>query len=245
MLLLVPGLLQDMKKLGLRKIAMQTGLSEQEVTNFYFQTASIMQSLPASPEDIDPKVWPALLERARLMTLVVGELSREELLRAKEQAIQNFLPQARQEVQSEYKKRLEQGDLDFHLAGLAREESPSHKDEDICMEAIRLEREQCYGALMKIATESLNPHQACIVKDAKAHAREQTLDASNDLSSVDLLVHLGALLSSLLTLRHHPDLVDPDGVVDHDIDHVVMGMGNILYRGELGFAAPVTGRIIG
>ncbi len=238
-LLLIPSLLQDMKKLGLRKIASKSGLSEHEVSSFYFQTLSLLQGLPDSLDKTAPALWSALLERARLMTIIVGELSREELLKAKQQAIQNFLPQARKDVQAEHQKRLEEGDIDFHLAGLARDDASADKEEEICMEAIRLDREQCYGSLMQVTTEMLNIHQSRIVEDAKAHVHDRTLNSADDITSVDLIIHLGALLDSLLTLKGHPNMGDHQGMVDHDINHVVMGMGNMMYRVELGFSAPV------
>lgn len=233
-LLLIPNLVRDMERLGLRHIIEQTSLPEQDVTSLYFQTKSISQSLPDHPENIDSTLWPALLERAKIMTLIVGELSREELLKAKDQAIQNFLPQARQKIQAEFQRRLEGGDVDFRLAGLSRQRASPERAEATCMEAIKLERQRCYESLMQVRTDQLNTHQAKLVSDAKTYVEECTLNPSDDCSSVDLLIHLGTLLNSLLVLKQHPDLAGHQDVADANIDHVVMGMGNILYRGELG-----------
>src|SRR5690554_4818296 len=86
-LLLIPSLLRNIEKLGLRRIIRTSDFSEQQVTALYFEFVSINRVLPDNPHAIEPAIWQHLLHCVRVMSSLVSLATTEDLERAREAAI--------------------------------------------------------------------------------------------------------------------------------------------------------------
>lgn len=233
-LMLIPNLLGEIERLGLRQTIAKSSLTEQELTSLYFEFKSIARLLPAEPAAIDPVVWPDLLEGLRLLSALVRESARDDLQRAKTRAINQFLPQARKSIQAEFDKRLRRGNVDFRLAGISRPPTSPARAEHTCFEAIRLERRRRYKTIQAMTTDGLDAHQAAVVRSAQRYIQQQMADPPEAFGSLDLLISLVDVLRLLLLLEPDDVVSDPAPPGRISVANVVMGMGNILYCDELG-----------
>lgn len=227
-LLLIPSLLSDIERLGLKQIIAHSDLGERDITSLYFEVKSISQLLPDDPLQVDPAIWGELAHCIRIMQFLVNEAAGDDLARARRRAVNKFLPQARQSIQSEFEKRRRQGNMDFRLAGIARTQAGDGRAEETCMEALRLERQQHFESMVAINVSGLTWHQAVIAQDAKACIQRQMKAPPDDFGAVDLLVSLMDLLRVVLdrdTAGKPPEV---------DVETVVLSLGNMLYRRELG-----------
>lgn len=232
-LLLIPSLLNDIERLGLKQIIAHSALTEQDITSLYFEVKSIAQLLPDDPLQVDPALWGELVHCVRLLQLLVTEAAGFELAQARRRAINTFLPQARQSLQSEFEKRRRQGNVDFRLAGIARTQAGDGRAEETCMEALRLQRQCHFDSLMAINMTGLTWHQAVITQDARACVQQQMEAPPDEFGAVDLLVSLLDLLRVLLdreTARKQSEV---------DVETVVLSLGNMLYRRQLGLDTKV------
>lgn len=233
-LLLIPNLLHDIERLGLKHIIAHSDLPEQDVTSLYFEGKSISQLLPDDPARIDPAIWDDLVHCVRIMRILLNEAAGDELARKRRRAINRFLPQARQSIQCEFEKRRKQGKVDFRLAGIARTQVGEGRAEETCMEALRLERQQRFETMMTTTVAGLNWHQAVIVQSAKAYVQQQMADPPAGSGAVDLVISLMDLLRQLQSPDEASELETQTAPPGVGIETVVMGLGNILYRRELG-----------
>lgn len=227
-LLLIPSLLNDIERLGLKQIIAHSALTEQDITSLYFEVKSIAQLLPDDPLQVDPALWGELTHCVRLLQLLVKEAAGIDLARARRRAIDTFLPEARQSIQSEFEKRRQQGNVDFRLASIARTQAGDGRAEETCMEALRLERQRRFESMTAIDVSGLTWHQAVIAQEAKACVQQQMEAPPDDFGAVDLLVSLVDLLRMVLdreTAGKPPEV---------EIETVVLSLGNMLYRQELG-----------
>ena len=232
-LMVIPRLLREIEELGLPYIIRTSGFSEREVTTLYFEFVSINRVLPADPDRIAPEIWEHLTYCVQVMSAMVNAASVEELARAREQAIRKFLPYARQTVESEYREQCSEGTVDLRLAGiLHQDDSPDHSRE-LCMEAIRLEREQRLESLKALSVEPLDQHSARIVEAAIAYVKSQLTDPPEDFGVLDLVIRLLDLLRLVLALEDDEAAMAalPE---DFSVDKIVLGIGSALYRKELG-----------
>lgn len=232
-LMLIPRLLRDIEELGLPYIIRTSGFSEREVTTLYFEFVSVNRVLPADPERIAPELWQHLVYCVQVMSDMVNSASMEELAQAREQAIQKFLPHARQTVEQEYREQCREGAVDLHLAGVLRQDKAPGHARDLCMEAIRLEREQRLASVKGMSTAHLDAHSACIVEAAKTYVEQTQADAPNDFGLLDLVIRLLDLLRLVHVLETEPET---RGAIPQDfsVDNIVLGIGNALFRQELG-----------
>ncbi|ROU00786.1 hypothetical protein EB809_06625 [Marinobacter sp. R17] len=234
-LLLLPGLLSEIERLGLRKVIARSSLTAADISGLYFEAKTITRLLPDDLDAIDADLWPDLVECARILAMLVREVTREDLARTKRQAINQFLPRARHQVRDEVRRQLGEGNVDFRLAGMTRPPTGDDQAEETCIEAIRLERQRRYQTMMGLDTEFLGSHQAAIVEEARAYVSRQMDDPPEDFGALDLLIHLGDVLRVLLK-------AEQEGVTDEgtappghiSVGNVVMGIGNLLYADELG-----------
>lgn len=231
-LLLIPSLLHEIEQLGLKQVISHSELTEQEITALFFDVKSIAQLLPDDPVRIDPGLWDDLIHCVCTLRLLIREAIGDDLASARRRAINKFLPQARESVQSEFEKRRKAGKVDFRLAGIARADD-GHAEET-CMEALRLERQQRFQALMGFTMAGLSWHQAVVAQAAKAFVQQQMADPPEHFGAVDLVISLMDVLRMLLLLDQTSPSQAGGSPPDVDIDTVVMSLGNILFRRELG-----------
>ncbi len=232
-LMVIPQLLREIEALGLPQIIETSGFSEREVTTLYFEFVSINRVLPADPDRIAPELWQHLIYCVQVMSSMVNAASLEALERARDEAIRKFLPHARQTLESEYREQCSEGTVDFRLAGILKHgDSPDHSRQ-LCMEAIRLERERRLASLKGLSVQGLDPHSACIVEAALAYVQRQKDDPPDDFGVLDLVIRLLDLLRLVLALdRDEAARTAIPG--DFSVDNIVLGIGNALYRKELG-----------
>ncbi|WP_111494042.1 hypothetical protein [Marinobacter bohaiensis] len=237
LLLLLPSLIQDIERLGLRNVIAHASLDQHDVTSLYFEARSIARLLPERPEAVDSELWPDLVQCAQLLTLLVNETAREELARTRRQAINRFLPEARQQVRSAADHP--GGSVDLRLAGLSRAGASA---EDTCLEAIRLDRQRRFEGLRALTTDGLTRHQAAIVEGALHYVRDAMAQPPQATGALDLLISLCDLLRRLQGADSEPEPDAPPPRIN--TANVVMGLGNILYACELGLrrSAPQPGQ---
>ncbi|HET8800951.1 MAG TPA: hypothetical protein VFN01_07185, partial [Marinobacter sp.] len=233
-LMLIPSLIRDIDKLGLRRIIQTSEFSEREVTSLYFEFVTVNRVLPEDPGRIDAAAWAHLLHCVRVMSSLVNLATLEDLSKARDDAIRKYLPHARESLKSEYDQLRREGKVDFRLAGMLRREGSDEQCEKVCMEAIRLEREQRIASIRDLHTGDLSGHQACVVEAAKAFVQRQVDDPPENFGILDLVIRLLDLLRLVLVLESE----SPGGASavssNFTVDNIVLGIGNALYRGELG-----------
>ncbi|WP_148864255.1 hypothetical protein [Marinobacter fonticola] len=233
-LLLIPSLLHEIERLGLKHVIAHASLAEREITALYFDAKSITQLLPDDPARIEPSLWHDLIHCVQLMQLLIGEAEGDALAQTRQRAVNKFLPQARQSLQSEFEKRRQSGQVDFRLASIARNRAGDSHAEETCMEALRLERQQRFESMKALSMHGLNWHQAVIAQQAKACVQQQMTTPPDDFASVDLLISLLDLLRRLIPLEQADEPDKQGNPPNMDIETVVMSLGNLLYRQELG-----------
>lgn len=233
-LMLIPSLLLDIEKLGLRRIIRTSDFSEQQVTALYFEFVSAKRVLPDNPRSVEPAIWQHLLHCVRVMSSLVTLATTEDLARARETAIHRYLPHAKESLKSEYDQMRSQGKVDFRLAGILRGSDTPENSGQVCMEAIRREREQRVESVKCLGTEHLTDHEAFVVESAKAYVMSQIDDAPEDFGILDLVIRLLDLLRLVLVLESR----SPGGASavssNFTVENIVLGIGNALYRSELG-----------
>ncbi|MBW0147105.1 hypothetical protein [Marinobacter arenosus] len=232
-LLVIPRLLREIEELGLPHIIRTSGFSEREVTSLYFEFVSIKRVLPAEPKRIAPEIWQHLTYCVQVMSAMVNAASVEQLAEAREQAIQKFLPHARQAVESEYREQCSEGTVDFRLAGILKQDTSPEQSRDLCMEAIRLEREQRLESIKGLSVAALGEHSRQIVEAAMAFVQRAASDPPEDFGLLDLVIRLLDLLRLVLALEHD-EASKANIPQDFSVDNIVLGIGNALYRNELG-----------
>ncbi|AOY86887.1 hypothetical protein BKP64_01110 [Marinobacter salinus] len=232
-LMLMPRLLREIEELGLPHIIRTSGFSEREVTTLYFEFVSIKRVLPSNPDRIAPEIWEHLLYCVQVMSAMVSAASLDDLVQAREQAVQKFLPHARRAIEAEYRDQCREGTVDLRLAGMLRDEASPEHSRDLCMEAIRLEREQRLESVRTLSTSSLGNHSAHIVEAAKAWVVRENADPPEDFSVMDLVIRLLDLLKLVLAIEGD-NSARAEIPADFSVDKIVLGIGNALYRKELG-----------
>ncbi|WP_100638491.1 hypothetical protein [Marinobacter salexigens] len=240
-LMLMPSLLQDIEKLGLRRIIRTSDFSEQEVTALYFEFVSIKRVLPDNPESIELAVWQHLLHCVRVMSSLVNLATAEDLERARETAIRRYLPHAKESLKNEYEQMRSEGKVDFRLAGLLRQGDLPENAGQVCLEAIRRERQQRVESIKCLEIEHLSGHEAFVVEAARAYVMAEINDAPEDFGTLDLVIRLLDLLRLVLVLESR----SPGGASavssNFTVGNIVLGIGNAMYRGELGLTVSALG----
>lgn len=233
-LMLIPSLLKDIEKLGLRRIIRTSDFSEQEVTALYFEFVSIKRVLPGNPYAIEPAIWEHLLHCVRVMSSLVNLATLEDLEQARETAVQRYLPHAKESLKNDFDQLRRQGKVDFRLAGILRGGDEPENSGQLCMEAIRREREQRVESIKCLGVEHLTDHETHVVEAAKAHVLSQIEDAPDDFSILDLVIRLLDLLRLVLVLESRSAGGASAVSSNFTVENIVLGIGNALYRGELG-----------
>ena len=233
-LMLIPSLLRDIEKLGLRRIIRTSDFSEQEVTALYFEFVSAKRVLPDSPRSIEPASWQHLLHCVRVMSSLVSLATTEDLERARETAIRRYLPHAKESLKNEYEQMRSEGKVDFRLAGILRGGDSPENSGQVCMEAIRREREQRVESIKCLGTEHLTDHEAFVVNAAKAYVVSRIDDAPKDFGILDLVIRLLDLLRMVLVLESRSAGGAAAVSSNFSVENIVLGIGNALYRSELG-----------
>lgn len=123
--------------------------------------------------------------------------------------------------------------MDLHLAGVLRQDGSPDQSRELCMEAIRLEREQRIESVKGLSTAHLDARSACIVEAAKAFVEQSHAGAPEDFGLLDLVVRLLDLLRLVHVLETLP-ASQAAVPADFSVDNIVLGIGNALYRKELG-----------
>ncbi len=239
-LLLIPALLRELERQGIEAVISKSGLPEAEITRVFFQARSLGRDLPEHPESLGPDLWPELLQWARLLTSLVNIISQDDLLHAREKAVSQYLPQARQHLLDELARQREEGEIDFHLAGMVRDKHKTGQAEEVCMEALRLEREQRYESINQLIHSGLSVLQSSVVQEAQDYAREGMLSPPDDFSTLDLVIRLLDLLKAEMAEASDQGRNPGD---DSTIASIVLGLGNLLYREELGLMAHRAGDV--
>lgn len=236
-LILLPRLLEDVERIGLPEIIRTSGFTEQEVTALYFRFVSIARVLPADPERISPEIWEHLVYCVQVMTGMVNAASLDDLIEARERAVRKYLPHARKTLEEEFHELRHEGTVDFRLAGLLRQgESPEHSRE-LCMEAIRREREERFESIRKLDTSGLGAHEAFIVASAKTFVTREMASAPDEFDILDLVIRLLDLLRLVLILEARSGPGESPVSSDVSVERIVLGLGNVLYKHELGLEA--------
>lgn len=233
-LMLIPSLLRDIEKLGLRRIIRTSDFSEQEVTALYFEFVSANRVLPDNPHSIEPASWQHLLHCVRVMSSLVGLATIEDLERARETAIRRYLPHAKESLKNEYDQMRSEGKVDFRLAGILRGGDSPENSGQVCMEAIRREREQRVESIKCLGTEHLTNHETFVVEAAKAYVVSRIDDAPKDFGILDLVIRLLDLLRLVLVLESRSTGGATAVSSNFSVENIVLGIGNALYRSELG-----------
>lgn len=233
-LMLVPSLLQDIEKLGLRRIIRTSDFLEQQVTALYFEFVSAKRVLPDNPRSVEPSTWQHLLHCVRVMSSLVTLATTEDLALARETAIHRYLPHAKESLKNEYEQMRSHGKVDFRLAGILRGGDTPENSGRVCMEAIRREREQRVESIKCLGTEYLTDHEAFIVESAKAHVMSQIGDAPEDFGILDLVIRLLDLLRLVLVMESRSPGEASAVSSNFTVENIVLGIGNALYRNELG-----------
>lgn len=236
-LMLIPSLIRDIEALGLPKIIRTSGFSEREVTSLYFEFLAINRVLPATPERIAPEIWEHLVYCVQVMSAMVNAASLDDLIQAREQAVRRYLPHARQALEAEFQEQRREGAVEFRLATLLRQDGTPEHSREVCMEAIRREREQRFDAVKDMTTEGLNACQAEIVEAAKAFVVREMAEAPDDFDVLDLVVRLLDLLRLVLELEKRAPVGAGDDSAELSVERILLGLGNVLYKHELGLAA--------
>lgn len=239
-LLLIPALLRELERLGVGTIVAKSGLPEQEVTRLYFQGRALSRILPKRPASLEPALWSELLLWVRALSTLVSLATQDQLEQAREQAVSQYLPHARENLAQEVARQRQEGDIDFHLAGMIRDDHASDHAEEICMEALRLEREQRFGSLKDMPLTGLSCHQLAVVRAARAYASLGMANPPENFSLLDLVIRLLDLFSTEMKEVMAQDR-EPES--DSTIANIVLGLGNLLFREELGLASPVVGPV--
>lgn len=238
-LLLAPQLLADLKRIGLARIIRCSGLPEHEVSSLYFEFVSVCRVLPAQPDRIPPELWDYLRHCVQVISTLVSTAEKESLERSRAQAVRKFLPLARDTVEHEYQQQCQQGTVEFRLASLIHHEpSPSSPEEcrELCQQALRLERQARLDSCRQLDTGGLEMRQAAIVKHALDYVDQALLDEPDSFATVDLIIRLLDLLRSVLASRPGPvEHSDPE------VQRIVLGLGNLLFSGELGLVGTEQG----
>ncbi|MDX1818302.1 MAG: hypothetical protein R3180_11330 [Marinobacter sp.] len=232
-LILFPRLLKDIRRIGVPEVVRTSGLAEREVTSLYFHFAAVARLLPDHPDRITPDLWEHLTYCVQVMSGMVSAASLDDLVEAREQAVRKYLPQARESLEQEFEEQRHEGTVDFRLAGLLRRaDSPAHSRE-LCMEAIRREREERFESLKSLNTSRLNRNQAHVVESARAYVVREMAAAPDDFATIDLVIRLLDLLRAVLIMENRPESPVSEDV---SVERIVLGIGNVLYRKELGLA---------
>lgn len=233
-LMLIPSLLLDIEKLGLRRIIRTSDFSEREVTALYFEFVSIKRVLPHNPHSIEPAIWQHLLHCVRVMSSLVSLATTEDLERARETAVRRYLPHAKMSLKNEYEQMRSEGKVDFRLAGILRQGDLPENSGQVCMEAIRRERQQRVESIKCLGTEHLTDHEAYVVESARDYVLTEIDDAPEDFGILDLVIRLMDLLRLVLVLESR----SPGGASavssNFKVENIVLGIGNAMYRSELG-----------
>ncbi|RBW48467.1 hypothetical protein [Marinobacter sp. F3R11] len=240
-LMLIPSLLRDIEKLGLRRIIRTSDFSEQEVTALYFKFVSAKRVLPDDPHSIGAADWQHLLHCVRVMSSLVSLATTEDLERAREAAIRRYLPHAKESLNNEYEQMRSEGKVDFRLAGLLRGGSTPENSGQVCMEAIRREREQRVESIKCLSSEHLTDHEAFVVEAAKAYVIARIGDAPEDFGILDLVIRLLDLLRLVLVLESRSIGGASAVSSNFTVENIVLGIGNALYRSELGLHVSTLG----
>ncbi len=237
-LMVIPYLLRDIETLGLPHIIKTSPFTEREVTTLYFEFVSIRRVLPEDPSNIEAAIWEHLIYCVQVMTAMVNAASVEDLIESRKQAIQKFLPHAREIVESEYQDQCSEGTVDLRLAGMLRQDPSLEHSRDLCMEALRLERQQRMESIERISFESFEGHTLGILQEARDFVRRAIVNPPENFGVVDLVVRLLDLLRVVMELERQADTKSsiPD---DFSVDNIVLGIGNSLYRQELGLTYSV------
>ncbi|HDZ39093.1 MAG TPA: hypothetical protein ENH62_12530 [Marinobacter sp.] len=233
-LMLIPSLLQDIEKLGLRRIIRTSDFSEQEVTTLYFEFVSANRVLPDNPRSIDEVRWQHLLHCVRVMSSLVALATFEDLERFRETAIRRYLPHAKASLKHDYDKIRSEGKVDFRLAGILRGSDTPENSGQVCMEAIRREREQRVESIKCLGLEHLTGHETCVVEAAKTYVISRVDDAPKDFGTLDLVIRLLDLLRLVLVLESRSSGGASAVSSNFTIENIVLGIGNAMYRSELG-----------
>src|SRR5690554_971463 len=240
-LMLIPSLLGDIEKLGLRRIIRTSDFSEQKVTALYFEFVSIKRVLPDNPESIEPAIWEHLLHCVRVMSSLVNLATTEDLERAREMAVRRYYPHAKEKLKNEYEQMRSEGKVDFRLAGILRQGDLPENSGQVCMEAIRRERQQRVESIKCLGVEHLTYNEAFVVESAKAHVMSRIDEAPEDFGTLDLVIRLLDLLRLVLVLESR----SPGGASavssNFTVGNIVLGIGNAMYRGELGLTVSALG----
>lgn len=233
-LMLIPSLLLDIEKLGLRRIIRTSDFTEQEVTALYFEFVSIKRVLPRNPHSIEPAIWQHLLHCVRVMSSLVSLATTEDLERARETAVRRYLPHAKMSLKNEFEQMRSEGKVDFRLAGILRQGDLPENSGQVCMEAIRRERQQRVESIKCLGTEHLTDHEAYVVESARDYVLSEIDDAPEDFGILDLVIRLMDLLRLVLVLESR----SPGGASavssNFKVENIVLGIGNAMYRSELG-----------
>ncbi|MFP3977643.1 MULTISPECIES: hypothetical protein [Marinobacter] len=240
-LMLMPSLLGDIEKLGLRRIIRTSDFSEQKVTALYFEFVSIKRVLPDNPESIEPAIWEHLLHCVRVMSSLVNLATTEDLERAREAAVRRYFPHAKERLKNEYEQMRSEGKVDFRLAGLLRQGDLPENSGQVCMEAIRRERHQRVESIKHLGIEHLTSHEAFVVESAKAYVIARIDDAPEDFGTLDLVIRLLDLLRLVLVLESRSTGGASAVSSNFTVENIVLGIGNAMYRGELGLTVSALG----
>ncbi|MEH6562147.1 MAG: hypothetical protein V7713_12025, partial [Marinobacter sp.] len=104
----------------------------------------------------------------------------------------------------------------------------------VCMEAIRRERQQRVESIKCLGTEHLTDHEAYVVESARDYVLTEIDDAPEDFGILDLVIRLMDLLRLVLVLESR----SPGGASavssNFKVENIVLGIGNAMYRSELG-----------
>lgn len=231
--MVIPRLLRDIEELGLPRIIQTSVFSEQEVTRLYFEFVSIRRVLPAAPDSIPAEIWEHLVYCVQVMSSMVNAASLEELVQAREQAVRKFLPHARATVESEYQEQCSDGTVDLRLAGMLRQESSSEQATELCMEALRIERQERLASIAKMSLTPFDGPALKILEEAKSYVAEASANPPDNFGHVDLIIRLLDLLRVVVELEknHEAKSSIPD---EFSEENIILGIGNSLYRESLG-----------
>ena len=217
-----------MDRIGLPGIIHSSGLPEHEVTSLYFEFSSVCRVLPDDPDAVPEPLWEYLSHCLQLISTLVHLADKEEVERARQNAVRKFLPQARTAVEHEYQEQRQEGTIEFRLGALVRGESSAEQSRALCREALRLEREARYQACAGMSAAGLDQSRAVIVECALTYAHRSVADAPEHFAPVDLVVRLLDLLHSIR------QQVPQDDAPSGDVDRIILGLGNVLFSDELG-----------
>ncbi|WP_404362884.1 hypothetical protein [Marinobacter sp.] len=230
LLLLVPGLIEELNDYGVSVAARENQLDEHDVEKAFFAARSIQRRLPASPEEAEAEVWLDIMEAIHAIRLVLDVLEKEAFEEVAALARKATSDIARADVKAAYERKRKEGEVDFRLHGLTRAEPVEDGEDPVIRESFLIKREGRYREFIAFGGSGLQPAERVIINDAKILAHS-VMELGKEDSRIDAILAMGTVLAEILSVRANSRV--PETIREQFgrmAAKATMALGAIVYR---------------